>query len=365
MKVMRFLLGLAIGASAALLLAPKSGRELRQQLAGGFGGSLLNAAPDEYPQPEAVTDWGGPATAVVEATPEAEAEPEAETEPVAEPEPVAEAESAIVEGLVVEAAVTEEPIAVSAEPEERDEAPPSDDLRVRIDETRAVVEGELAEPFAEVAAEVAVEAQGAEIAEAVAEQAVVEAAVAEEVAEEAVAEEAVAEAIVSEAVAEEALTEAAVAEEVAEEAAAEAFAEEAVAEEAVAEAIVSEAVAEEAATEAVTAEIAVEEAAAEAVAEEAVAEESLAEQSEELTADASAAETAPREGGSIDQAEMRRRIEETRARLKAKAFDAMMSGEAALLSRDSGEKPVPTADDAGLDPETDTVIDESLSQEDF
>ena len=42
---------------------------------------------------------------------------------------------------------------------------------------------------------------------------------------------------------------------------------------------------------------------------------------------------------------MRRRIEETRARLKAKAFDAMMSGEAALLSRDSGEKPVPSADD--------------------
>jgi hypothetical protein len=64
---------------------------------------------------------------------------------------------------------------------------------------------------------------------------------------------------------------------------------------------------------------------------------------------------------------MRRRIEETRARLKAKAFDAMMSGEAALLSRDSGQKPVPTADAAALDldAETDTVIDESLSQEDY
>ena len=62
---------------------------------------------------------------------------------------------------------------------------------------------------------------------------------------------------------------------------------------------------------------------------------------------------------------MRRRIEETRARLKAKAFDAMMSGEAALLSRDSGEKPVPGADDVALDAETDSAIDESLSQEEY
>ena len=74
---------------------------------------------------------------------------------------------------------------------------------------------------------------------------------------------------------------------------------------------------------------------------------------------------ASREGsGSIDQAEMRQRIEETRARLKAKAFDAMMSGEAALLSRDSGEKPVPTADDIKLDNDVESTIDESLSQED-
>ena len=67
----------------------------------------------------------------------------------------------------------------------------------------------------------------------------------------------------------------------------------------------------------------------------------------------------------IDQAEMRRRIEETRARLKAKAFDAMMSGEAALLSRDSGDKPVPKSEDHGLDAETDSAIDQSLSQEDY
>ena len=74
---------------------------------------------------------------------------------------------------------------------------------------------------------------------------------------------------------------------------------------------------------------------------------------------------AAREGGGIDQAEMRRRIEETRARLKAKAFDAMMSGEAALLSRDSGDRAVPTGEDHGLDEETDSAIDDSLSQEEY
>ena len=69
--------------------------------------------------------------------------------------------------------------------------------------------------------------------------------------------------------------------------------------------------------------------------------------------------------GSIDQAEMRRRIEETRARLKAKAFDAMMSGESALLSRDSGEKPVPRGDALDVDSETESALDESLSQEEY
>ena len=67
----------------------------------------------------------------------------------------------------------------------------------------------------------------------------------------------------------------------------------------------------------------------------------------------------------IDQAEMRRRIEETRARLKAKAFDAMMSGESALLSRDSGDKPVPKGDEVKLDGELESTIDESLSQEEY
>jgi hypothetical protein len=82
-------------------------------------------------------------------------------------------------------------------------------------------------------------------------------------------------------------------------------------------------------------------------------------EAEEIVADEPAADAA------IDQAEMRRRIEETRARLKAKAFDAMMSGEAALLSRDSGEKPVPREAEVKVDDELEDKLDESLSPEDY
>lgn len=320
MKVLRFLLGLAIGAGVALLFAPKSGRELRQQLVGAAAGTLLEAAPDDYPQPEPAGDWAGPASVVAEAPVEIEEEPIAAAEPV------------------VETPSWETP----------PEAPAGDDLRERIDETRAAVESELAEPFADDVAEAAVEE--AVVSEEVAEEAIEEAVVSEEVADEAIVE-----AAVSEIVAEGAVEEAVVSEEVAEEAAVEAAAAALVAEAAAAEAEVAEEVAVEAVVEAAAAEIVAEETVVEAAAEEAVAEE------------AAPKEASPREGGGIDQAEMRRRIEETRARLKAKAFDAMMSGEAALLSRDSGEKPVPTADDAGLelDAETDNVIDESLSQEDY
>ncbi len=101
---MRFLLGLTIGAAVAMLLAPKSGRELRQQLIGGASGKLLPAAPDEFSRPEAerVWDTGGVATVV------------------AEPEPLieeAEAEEAIVEDPVAEELVVEEiAVAEVAEP---------------------------------------------------------------------------------------------------------------------------------------------------------------------------------------------------------------------------------------------------------
>ncbi|WP_349426928.1 transcription termination factor Rho [Microbacterium sp. LWS13-1.2] len=122
-------------------------------------------------------------------------------------------------------------------------------------------------------------------ADAVAEEAVIEAVAAEEIAEEAVAEavvadavadEAVVEAVAAEEVAEEAVAEAIVAEDAGDQAAAEAA--EAVADEAVAEALIADAVAEEAVAEAAAADAVAEEAVIEAVVAEAVAEEVVAEE---------------------------------------------------------------------------------------
>ena len=95
-----------------------------------------------------------------------------------------------------------------------------------------------------------------------------------------------------------------------------------------------------------------------AAAEPAAAEPAVAEPAAERV------RAAP-EGGTIDQAEMRRRIEETRARLKVKAFDAMASGETALLSRDSGEKPVSAGDGITLGGDLESLIDRALSQDEY
>jgi nicotinate-nucleotide--dimethylbenzimidazole phosphoribosyltransferase len=68
-------------------------------------------------------------------------------------------------------------------------------------------------------------------------------------------------------------------------------------------------------------------------------------------------------GGGFDQDAMRRRIEETRNRLKAKAFDAMMSGEGSLLresTADAPEAPVVT-----VDTDVDATIETALTEEDF
>jgi hypothetical protein len=291
-RLMKILLGLSIGAALALLFAPKSGRKLREQLIGGATGRLLPAAPVEFPEPQGERLWdAGAATAV--------------------------AEPPVVEPVIVEEATSE-------------------DLRVRIEETRAAVESDIAHPFAPVVVEEPVAEEP--VAEVVEEPVVEEPVVEEPVVEEPVAE------VVEEPVVEEPEAE---------------VAEEAVAEEPVAE-VVEEPVVEEPVVEEPEAEV-VEEPEAEVV-EEPVVEAAVV---EEPVVEEPADESAAREGGTIDQAEMRRRIEETRARLKAKAFDAMMSGESALLSRDSGEKPVPQGDDIKLDGELESSIDESLSQEEY
>src|SRR5450830_1149787 len=344
-RLMKILLGLSIGAAVAVLFTPKSGRELRERLIGGATGKLLPAAPVEFPEPDGERLWdAGTATGVAEPT-------------IVEP--------AFEEPAIVEEVVVVEEVA-AAEPEVAEEAT-SEDLRARIEETRAAVETDIAQPFAPVVAEEAA------VEEPAAEDAVVE----EPVVEGAEYQEPVASAepdVVVEAPAEESpaveqpQTEAPVAEEPAAETP---VSEESIAEEApvseAAEGLVADitsgpvaAVAEEAPAEAVAEVeeievVAVEEAPAEEpVADEPVAEEPAAED-----------EPSARAGGAINQAEMRRRIEETRARLKAKAFDAMMSGESALLSRDSGEKPLPKGDDVKLDGELESTIDESLSQEEY
>ncbi len=62
---------------------------------------------------------------------------------------------------------------------------------------------------------------------------------------------------------------------------------------------------------------------------------------------------------------MRRRIEETRNRLKAKAFDAMASGEAALLARDTEDLPAPEVIEVPIDEDVADALDRSLSPDDY
>ena len=62
---------------------------------------------------------------------------------------------------------------------------------------------------------------------------------------------------------------------------------------------------------------------------------------------------------------MRRRIEETRNRLKAKAFDAMASGEAALLARDVEGHEAPVVPEEHIDEDVADALDRSLSPDDY
>jgi hypothetical protein len=59
---------------------------------------------------------------------------------------------------------------------------------------------------------------------------------------------------------------------------------------------------------------------------------------------------------------MRARIELTRSRLKAKAFDAMMAGEAALLGRDAAP-PASTRPAPAFDSDIEETVDNTLREE--
>jgi hypothetical protein len=66
----------------------------------------------------------------------------------------------------------------------------------------------------------------------------------------------------------------------------------------------------------------------------------------------------------VDYDSMRSRIEVTRSRLKAKAFDAMMTGESALLGRDAEDAAHKRKVVTGVDSEVDETIETSLREED-
>ena len=51
MRLIKFLLGLTVGAAAGVLFAPKSGRQLREQLLGGAAAKLLPPIAELYPLP--------------------------------------------------------------------------------------------------------------------------------------------------------------------------------------------------------------------------------------------------------------------------------------------------------------------------
>lgn len=86
----------------------------------------------------------------------------------------------------------------------------------------------------------------------------------------------------------------------------------------------------------------------------------------ELTVSAEAGESARPTPSGIDREEMRRRIDETRARLKAKAFDAMVSGET-FIDETGAEKARAHREDSaspGVEKEVEEKIDESLREQD-
>jgi hypothetical protein len=66
----------------------------------------------------------------------------------------------------------------------------------------------------------------------------------------------------------------------------------------------------------------------------------------------------------VDYDAMRARIEKTRGRLKSKAFDAMMTGEASLLSKDSSDSWVEKGSIPAVDPDVDDTIEANLREED-
>jgi hypothetical protein len=80
--------------------------------------------------------------------------------------------------------------------------------------------------------------------------------------------------------------------------------------------------------------------------------------------DSHEARAAAADDNGSDYDAMRARIELTRSRLKAKAFDAMMAGESALLGRDSDDSAPWSRPAATFDSEIERTVDSTLREED-
>ncbi len=335
-KFSRLFFGSVIGAGLAYLFSRK---DVRQRLMGG-GRPQLPAAQDDH---------AGRATGFGEKL---------------APPPAAKAPAVTAEEPGMMAG---EPGMMAGEPEVEMEAEAETrlDLESRIEATRQQVEAELEEPFTTAGpeAQAAEEIDTAEAPEALVEEHPVEVT---EAADEPPSVDAL-----------EALNlESSAMSDSGDTAVEEAIAEEAIGGEAIGEEAIAEEAMDEAAGEAGPEEVPPAAAPAEAVIEQVDEIEEFADlrapaEGEPTIETAPPVEAAPAPAAAgpapseLDRDEMRRRIDETRARLKAKAFDAMVSGETFIEPESEGtadrkDQDAPT----GLDQDTESQIDRSLTEED-
>ena len=142
-RLLRFLFGAALGASVAMLATPKTGRELREQLLGPEARKLMPARLAELiAPPEAPPAW--PEERVADVA-EERVEERVYVAPVVTPAPpVEEPELAAWSGDAAEMAVEEAPVEVV---ETEGPAVFEEDLRARMDETKAAIVSEIDKPF--------------------------------------------------------------------------------------------------------------------------------------------------------------------------------------------------------------------------
>ncbi len=327
----KFLFGGVIGAGLALMFAPKTGREMRRMFMGGGRPALPPPQPSTAPAP------GGPVAAgeisLESRIEETRRQVESQLASTAAAAPAAPVEEALVE--VTEAAMIEEDFVVEEAPVETAEPPATPQPEAAVPVEAPVAEAVLeAEPEAEEVAEAEPEPEAA--VEFPSEEA--EAALAEE--ELAAAQDE------------------------------SAFAEE-ISRQQEAEIEVEQEASGRFPKGQTLAELAQEHGRAEEAGEAASGEFDALRtpaEGEPTIGEVQPVDEAPREPerpqpSRLDQDEMRRRINETRDRLKAKAFDAMVSGETFIETEADKARKHGKPDSPKLGDEVEKQIEESLKEE--